>query len=93
MSSLRLFAENLATMQRAYRLADCAVVADIETECAVVQDAGHQWYDLTLMLDQREHCAQVLDMVNESLCYGLARQLLVMHPTKNNLVRVIKVPT
>ena len=92
MSSLRLFADELATMRRAYRLADCAVVADIETECAVVEDAGHRWYDLAPLLDQREHCAQVLDMVTESLCYGLARQLLVMHPTNKNLVRVIKVP-
>lgn len=93
MSSLSIFCGELETMRRAYRLADCAVVTDIETECFAVDDAGQLWYDLGPLLDDREHCAEVLDMVTESLCYGLARHLLVMHPSRKNLVRIIKVPT
>ena len=93
MSYLRISDDELETMRRAYRLADRAVVTDIETACPVVTDAGHQWYDLAPLLDTRGLSKAELDLAAETLCYGLSRQLLVMHPTQKHLVRIIKVPS
>jgi hypothetical protein len=75
-------------MQRAIRIADAAVAADIETGCPRHVEAGRTWYDTRPMLDPREHSPEMLDMATDAIQYGVETGLLVRHAEHSYLVRV-----
>lgn len=58
------------------RIADRAVIADIETEGVRVGPLAERRYDIRPMLDEREHCPQDIDMASEALGYAVARGLV-----------------
>lgn len=80
---------NTQLIQQAFALANCHVVADIQTNCVPVRQAdGQLWYDTRPMLDPREHCAQVLDMATQALAYAQASGLIERAPQAPHLVRL-----
>jgi hypothetical protein len=73
---------------QAFRIANRAIVADVQTECTRVTIDGLTWWDTLPMLSEHEHSNEVLDMVTEALSFGLASGLLVRHPNLPQLVRI-----
>lgn len=73
----------------AHRIADRAVICDIETECLVVCDeTGRGWWDTRVMLDPHELCDESIDMNRQALDYALQRGLVHAHPDHAHLVRI-----
>ncbi len=72
----------------ALRLANRAVVSDIETYSAPVQLEGQRWYDTRPMLDPREHSPEALDMAVEALAYAEFSGLVQRHPQLRYLVQI-----
>lgn len=72
----------------AIRIADRAVIADIETNGVRVGPRGDRLYDVRPMLDQREHGPESVDMASEALAYALARGL-VQQAGEPWLVRIV----
>lgn len=79
-------------VQAAIRIANDAVVADVQTNCPAQRSAcgRYTWYDVRPMLDEREHSPPVLDMAREALDYGLGTGVLVRHDEQPHLVRVAR---
>lgn len=76
--------------RRAYRIADGACIADIETGSVPQTDEhGQRWYDIRPMLDPRELSDPVVDMNRVALDYALLRCIVVVHPAHSHLVRII----
>jgi hypothetical protein len=74
---------------RAVRLADRAVVHDIESQGERM--AGDVW-DLTAMFDDREHGAEHIDLAMESMGYALARGLVEIIRRVPLQVRILRRP-
>lgn len=73
----------------AHRIADRAVVADIESECHAVPDEhGVGWWDTRTMLDPREMPDDFIEMARQTLAYADARGLIYRHPAQQHLVRI-----
>lgn len=71
------------------RLADRAVICDIECEANAERDAaGRLWYDVRPMLDEREHSPELIDMAREAIDYALARGLIERHAQMQHMVRI-----
>ena len=66
----------------AMRIADAAVVADIESYGVPI---GGRVYDVSPMLDPREHAPQVVDMAREAIDYALERGLVQRLPQDGHL--------
>jgi len=82
-----------AADRRAYQIADQAAVADIESNCLSVRDAsGQLWHDTRPMLDEREHCAEAIDMNRAALEHAAARGLIERRLSAPHIVR-IKLPS
>lgn len=76
-------------IQRAVRIANQAVVADIESSCPALRSpCGRTWYDVRPMLDEREHSPPVVDMAREAITYGIEAGLLVRHDEHPHWLRV-----
>lgn len=78
-----------ALMRSAVRLADRAVISDIE--CGAVRDRGRpgRVYDVRPMLDEREQPSEWVDMAREALGYAAARGLVVAEPDAPHLLRIV----
>lgn len=77
----------------AHRLADAAVLCDIETEGVHITDLdGTRWIDVRPMLDPREHAPEVIDMATQALAYAAARGLVRPHPEHEHYVQVLRAP-
>lgn len=76
-----------ATLER--RIAERAVICDIESECPTISVDGITWRDTRPMLDPREHAPEIIDMATEALEYAEARLLISCHPLQRHLVRVL----
>lgn len=63
----------LLTMRR---IADRAVIADVESGGIRVGDATDRLYDVRPMLDEHEHAPEAIDMAGEAIAYGIARRVL-----------------
>lgn len=74
---------------QAFRLANAAVVADIETEGVKTVIGDLAFYDVSHMLDEREHAAESIDMARQAIDYALAVGLVMQHPTQQHLLRVL----
>jgi hypothetical protein len=78
------------------RLAEAAVVADIETNGLHARDLGQRVWDVRAMTDPREHCPQVVDMTRQALAYaewrGLIRVVERMACGAPAIVRVLRNP-
>lgn len=74
-------------LQYATRIADRAVIADIESEGTMLGD--HRW-DISAMLSENECSAECIDMTCEALQYGLARGLLQLEDGPGHVVRILK---
>jgi hypothetical protein len=74
----------------ALRIANAAVVADIESNCVSVLSAcgSIRWYDTRPMLDPREHSPELVDMAHEAIEYGVKCRLLFRHPLDSWMVRI-----
>lgn len=70
------------------RIADRAVISDIETEAVRVGERGARTYDIRPMLDEREQPAENIDMFGEALAYAMARGL-VTQGEQPWLVRIV----
>lgn len=91
---VNVLADAAALVARAFRLANAAVVTDIESEGVRLHDrTGGRWYDLRPMLDEREHCPEFIDMAREAIDFGLAAGLLTADPTHAHIVRINQEPT
>ena len=79
-------------LQRAMRIADQAVVADVESNCPALRSPCGRitWYDVRPMLDEREHSPPVVDMARDAIQYGVETGLLVRHQEHPHWVRVAK---
>lgn len=75
----------------AIRIADRAVLTDIESEGVRVGARGERTYDVRPMLDERERGLESVDMASEALAYALVRGLIQQaeHPW---LVRIVAQP-
>lgn len=71
-----------------FRLANRAVVSDIESEGYAVDIDGVRWWDIRPMFDVREHSPEVVDMSSEAMAYALASGLVQRHATQAHLVRI-----
>lgn len=79
------------TARWAHCIADQAIVWDVECEGVLLTKAGaadHPTYDVSAMLDEREHSPPVTDMARVALAYGAARGLLYRVPAAGALVHV-----
>ena len=81
----------------AYLLADRAVVADIESECATLwldepQHGRRGWLDTRHMLSPAEHAPQFIDMARQTLDYALQRELFRRHTDQPHLLLRIRDP-
>lgn len=70
------------------RIADRAVITDIESEGVRVGDRGERTYDIRPMLDEREQPPENIDMFGEALGYALARGI-VTQGEQPWLVRIV----
>jgi hypothetical protein len=70
------------------RIANRAVITDIELNACRVDLDGAIWWDLRPMLDEREHSAIVCDMAREALAYAGYSHLITAHPQHIHLVRI-----
>ena len=82
----------------AVRLADRAVICDVETEGR--RDWHHPTdckaqpvYDISSMFNENEHSPQFIDMAQQGIGYGIARGLLELLPDPPIRVRVLRMPT
>lgn len=82
----RSMVENLAASMA--RIADRAVIADIEAEAIRVGARGDRTYDVRPMLDEREQPPEHIDMFSEALAYALMRGL-VTQGDQPWLVRIV----
>jgi hypothetical protein len=75
----------------AHRIADAAIVSDIECFCCSVQSpfSTARWYDTRPMLDPNEHADEVVDMNIQALEYADVRGLISRHPDKPHMVRIV----
>lgn len=71
------------------RIADRAVLIDIESYGVRVGDSHDRCYDVRPMLDQREHGAESVDMFSEALAYAITRGLVVPSEGAPWLVRIV----
>lgn len=80
------------TTPAAHRIADAAVITDIETG-ATRCGPGSSLYDTRPMLDANEHGPECIDMARQALDYAIARGLV--HPSAEQpwLMRIVKAPT
>lgn len=79
----------LTLIALAARLADRWAVVDVES-CEFHRGPdGTRWYDVSLLLDLREHPPQHVDWHRESLLWLFYRELLAPHPVKPHLVRLV----
>lgn len=90
MSAIDVFAAAVATQQRAYAIADAAVLADIETEGVPHQRDGCNWHDVLAMLCVEECGAAQVDMFTQALQYACDRGLIYVHPQAPHLVRIVR---
>lgn len=79
-------------LHAAIRIANQAVVADVETNCHALRSPCGKltWYDVRPMLDEREHSPPVVDMAREAITYGVDAGVLVRHDEHEHLVRVAR---
>ena len=78
----------LSLLRDSLRIADAAVLADVESGAVPVHIDGARWHDTRPMLDPREHCDDVLEMTRLALGYAIARGLVERHAAQGHLVRV-----
>lgn len=87
-------AAQLAAAER--RIAEAAVISDIECHGLAVSGAGPRAYDVHLLTDPREHCASVVDMMRQALAYahwrGLIQTLRRLPDGTPTLVRIVRNP-
>ena len=81
----------LAKLQQ--RIADAAVIADIETACVRTGPAAHRLWDTRPMLDPREHCPESIDMAELALLYAELRGLITIDTLHPHLVRINPQPS
>lgn len=74
------------------RIADRAVLQDIESEAVRVGDRHDRCYDVRPMLDKHEHGAESIDMFSEALAYAITRGLVVPSEGTPWLVRIVTRP-
>lgn len=74
------------------QIADRCAVADIECEGIAEVIDGVKHYDTRVMLDEREHCSDSVEMARQAIDYALARGLVARHPTLPHMVRVVQQP-
>lgn len=72
------------------RIADEAVISDVELYAEHVRIGCMSWCDVTPMLNPQELSPEVLDLARCTLQYGIERGLLLPHPQRPELVRVIR---
>lgn len=73
------------------RIADRAVVCSVECEGVRLNEIGAPGgpvYDVSAMLDEREHSPDYIDWAREELAYGVARGLFSLLPAPSTLVHV-----
>lgn len=64
----------------ALRIAERAVVSDIECEGILHRDVGPRVYDVRPLLDEREHSPELIDQAREALGWALARRVIEIVP-------------
>jgi len=75
----------------ALRLADRAVVGDVECEGTRVDDGAPQpVYDISAMFDPNEHSPEFIDMASEGIAYGIGRGLFELLPGAPMCVRLLR---
>lgn len=79
-------------MARAVRIADRSAVSDIECHGVAEHIGGQRWYDIRLMLDEREYGPESVDMSREAIDHALERCLVKRHPIHAHLLRVVRQP-
>lgn len=75
-------------IEQAFRLANAAVVADIESYCTPVHIAGWKFWDTRNWTDLREHAPQEVDMAKQAIDYAVASGLAMHHPQQRHLLRI-----
>ena len=94
MTGIALTPAGLAALQQ--RLADESAIETIETYCvrsACRDDVlQHRMWDTRPMLDAREHCNEVLDMLQLRLLYAELRGLIERDAKFPHLVRINPLP-
>lgn len=85
-----------ALIVSATRLADRAVVCEVETEGVLVEGSARDGqcpvYDIGAMFNTNEHSPFVIDMANEAIAYGIARGLFELLPDPPIRVRLLRRP-
>lgn len=67
----------LAMLRTQRHIAERAVVADVEAcTCLTGKGGPGSVWDISVLLDEREHGPEVVDMNSEAIAYGLASGLL-----------------
>ena len=77
-------------IERAFRLANAAVVCDIESEGVKVVLGGWLFYDTRPMVDVNEVSQQVADMARQAIDYAIEAGLAMQHPTQPHLLRILR---
>ena len=72
------------------RIADEAVISDVELYAEHVRIGCMSWCDVSPMLNPNELSPEILDLARCALQYGIARGLLLPHPERPELVRIVR---
>jgi len=83
-----LHTDEAALMSAAVRIANQAVVADIQCNAAHTKLDGQVWWDTRPMLDPREHAPQELDMALQALDYAVLAGVAYRHQDRPYLLRI-----
>lgn len=83
-----LYTADADLMARAFRIANQAVVADIQCNAIHTKVEDTVWWDTRPMLDPREHAPQVLDMALLALDYAVLSGLAARHQDHPYLLRI-----
>lgn len=79
-------------MATALRLADRAVITDIESEAMCDGSREARCYDVRPMLDPREHSHECIDMMSEALAYAITRGLVIVTESTPWLMQIVSTP-
>lgn len=82
----------LALMRTAVAIADEETVCLVESEGVkhAPDNTAPTWYDVRPLISEHEHSGELIDLHSARLAYGVARGLLVMHPSCAYLVRIAR---
>lgn len=74
----------------ALKIADTAVICDVEAEGVRIGAPGERRWDISAMFNENEHSPEFVSMAEQGIAYGVMRGLLEIDTTRRFTVRILR---